>query len=48
LKIWLDRLARMGMMLQPFWGEGLRYGFFATAFFTILHITTSHMQLEKR
>ncbi|MEE3259861.1 MAG: hypothetical protein VX293_11680 [Candidatus Latescibacterota bacterium] len=54
MKIWLDRLARMGMvvgvglMLQPFWGEGLRYGFFATAFFTILHITTSHMQLEKR
>ncbi|MEE2871775.1 MAG: hypothetical protein VX893_02540 [Candidatus Latescibacterota bacterium] len=54
MKIWLDRLARAGMlvgmvlMLQPYWAEGLRYGFFATAFFTVLHIVTSHMQLEKR
>ena len=36
------------LMLQPHRGEGLRYGFFATAFFTVLHIVTSHMQLEKR
>jgi len=54
LKIWLDRLARarmvvgVGLMLQPFWGGGLRYGFFATAVFTVLHIVTSHMHLEKR
>lgn len=52
MKRWLDRLARVGMvvgvalMLQPFWSEGLRYGFFATAFFTVLHIATSHMQLD--
>lgn len=44
----LDRLAQAGMglgvalMLQPWWREGLRYGFFATALFTLLHIVTSH------
>ena len=54
MKLWLDRMARVGMavgislMLQPWWGEGFRYGFFATAIFTLLHIITSHMQLEKR
>jgi len=53
MKIWLDRLARAGMvagvslMLQPWWREGFRYGFFATAVFTILHIATSHTQLER-
>jgi hypothetical protein len=41
-------LLGMVLMLQPYWAEGLRYGFFATAFFTVLHIVTSHMQLEKR
>ncbi len=50
----MDHLARAGMvmgvglMLQPFWGEGLRYGFFATSVFTLLHIVTSHMHLKKR
>lgn len=54
LKRWLDRCALVGMvagvglMLQPFWGEGLRYGFFVAALFTILHIITSHWQLEER
>ncbi len=54
MKIWLDRLARAGMiiglgaMLQPWWQEGLRYGFFATAIFTVLHIVTSHMDLQRR
>ena len=47
--LWLDRIARAGLvcgvalMLQPWWQEGLRYGFFATAGFTILHIVTSHL-----
>ena len=36
------------LMLQPYWSEGLRYGFFATALFTVLHIATSHMQLDKQ
>ena len=54
MKRWRDRLAQVGMgagvglMLQPWWSEGLRTGFFTTAFFTILHIITSHMQLERR
>ena len=54
MKIWLDRLARAGMiigggaMLQPWGQEGLRYGFFATAIFTVLHIVTSHMDLRQR
>lgn len=54
MKLWLDRVARAGMvvgvglMLQPWWREGFRYGFFATAVFTLLHIVTTHMQLEKR
>ena len=49
----LDILARVGMvagiafMLQPWWKEGFRYGFSITAFFTVLHIVTSHMQLEE-
>ena len=51
---WLDRcalagmVAGVGLMLQPLWGEGLRYGFFATALCTILHIITSHWQIEER
>lgn len=45
---WADRIARLGMvlgvllMLQPWWGGGLRFGFGATAVFTLLHIVTSH------
>lgn len=45
----IDKIAQAGMglgvalMLQPWWQEGLRYGFFATAFFTLLHILTSHL-----
>lgn len=51
---WLDRCAFAGMvvgvglMLQPLWGDGLRYGFFVTALGTILHIITSHGPLEER
>lgn len=51
---WLDRaalggmVAGVGLMLQPLWGEGLRYGFFATALCTILHIVTSHWSHEER
>jgi len=33
-------------MLNPWWPEGLRYGFFATALFTVMHIVTSHMDLD--
>ena len=45
---WADWIARLGMalgvglMLQPWWGDGLRCGFWATAVFTLLHIVTSH------
>ena len=45
----MDKLAQGGMlmgvcsMLQPWWKEGLRFGFFATAIFTFLHIITSHL-----
>ena len=51
---WLDRcalagmVAGVGLMLQPLWGAGLRYGFFATALFTILHIIITHWQSEER
>jgi hypothetical protein len=50
----LDRIAQMGMligvalMLNPWWEEGLRCGFFATALCTILHIYTSHKELDRR
>ncbi len=48
----LDRMAQAGMvvgvglMLQPWWQGGLGNGFFATAFFTILHILTSHLVIR--
>lgn len=48
----LDKTAQAGMglgvalMLQPWWQEGLRYGFFATTLFTILHILTSHRVIQ--
>ncbi len=47
---WLDRAALGGIALgfllvfQP-WGGTLRSGFFVTAFATILHIVTSHMEM---
>lgn len=50
---WLDRCARVGMvagvglMLQPFWGTGLKYGFFVAAFSTLLHVVTSRRQMEE-
>jgi hypothetical protein len=50
----LDKIAQAGMalgvglMLQPWWQEGLRWGFFATAFFTLLHILTSHLVVRER
>ena len=46
----LDKLAQASMglgvalMLQPWWGGGLQYGFFVTAVSTLLHILTSHLQ----
>ena len=53
MKYWLDRIAQAGMvlgvglMLQPWWKAGFRWGFLATAAFTILHIITSHMQIDE-
>ena len=50
---WLDRCALVGMvagvglMLQPFWGAGLKYGFFVAAFSTVLHVATSRRQMEQ-
>lgn len=50
----LDKIAQAGMalgvalMLQPWWQGGLRYGFFATALFTLLHILTSHLVIRTR
>lgn len=49
-RVWtaLDRIARSGMvvgaalMLQPWWRDGLRWGFWVTALTTVLHIVTSH------
>ncbi|MEE2656992.1 MAG: hypothetical protein VX733_00695 [Candidatus Latescibacterota bacterium] len=44
----LDRIAQFGLagavalMLQPWWREGFRYGFFATLLFVVFHIFTSH------
>ena len=52
MRRWLDRAAQAGMvaggglMLQPWWRDGLRWGFFCTACFTVLHIVTSHWDLE--
>ena len=48
----LDLLGRAGlaagiaMMLQPWWAAGFRWGFFATAAFTLLHIATSRLQVR--
>ena len=48
----LDRAALAGIALgftlvfQP-WGGTLRAGFFVTAFFTILHIVTSHLNVPE-
>ena len=45
----VDRAAQLGLaagvalMLQPWWADGFRYGFFATAAFAVLHIVTSHL-----
>lgn len=33
----------VAVMLQPWWPHGMRVGFFATAFFTVLHIVVSHL-----
>ena len=50
---WLDRCALMGMvagvglMLQPFWGVGLRYGFFVAIVCTLLHVVTSRRQMDE-
>jgi hypothetical protein len=45
----LDLIARLGlgigvvMMLQPWWADGFRYGFFVTGVFAVVHIVTSHL-----
>jgi hypothetical protein len=44
----LDRIALLGLLvgvaiiIQPWWHDGLRTGFFVTIIFTVLHIITSH------
>ena len=46
---WLDLVARLGLglgvasMLQPWWTEGFRYGFFVTGVCAVLHIVTRHL-----
>jgi hypothetical protein len=42
LVAWIGMVVAVGVMLQPWWDDGLRYGFFATLLFTVLHIFTSH------
>ena len=50
MKRWLDRVAQVGMVLgvglilQPWWGAGFRWGFFVTAGGALLHIVTSHLE----
>ena len=45
----VDLAARVGLavgialLLQPWWANGFRYGFFATILFTVAHIITSHL-----
>jgi len=45
----IDRFAQIGLgagialALQPWWGPGLRAGFFVTLVATVLHIVTSHL-----
>lgn len=45
----LERAALAGMglgvalMLQPWWGSGLRVGFFATLAFTVLQMIAAHL-----
>ena len=47
--VWFDVIARVGLaagvalMLQPWWADGFRWGFFATTLFTVVHILTSHL-----
>ena len=51
-RVWIDRAARLimaggvALLLQPWWRDGLRWGFFIAAAGTVLHIITSHWQLE--
>ena len=50
-RVWIDRITRtvmvsgVVMLLQPWWRDGFRWGFFAAAVGTLLHIVTSHWQL---
>jgi hypothetical protein len=39
--------AGVATLLQPWWAQGVRVGFFATALFTLLHIVVAHLP-EKR
>lgn len=49
---WLDRCALVGMvvgvglMLQPFWASGLRYGFFVAIVGTLLHVVTARRHTD--
>ena len=36
-----------GLMLQPWWSEGFRAGFFGTICCTILQIVTSHLLVAR-
>ena len=49
----LDKFSLLGMalgaglMLQPWWSEGFRAGFFGTICCTILQIVTSHLLVAR-
>ena len=42
----LAMAASVGLMLQPWWGHGLRVGFFLTAAATLAQIVVSHLGKE--
>jgi hypothetical protein len=42
----LAMAASVGLMLQPWWGLGLRVGFFFTAAATLAQIVVSHLGKE--
>ena len=50
---WLDRFSLFGMalgvatMLQPWWSDGFRVGFFVTISCTILQILMSHLPVAR-
>jgi len=40
--------AGIGLILQPWWTDGFRVGFFVTAGFTVLHIVVTHIKTGER